>query len=217
MAFKKLNFKELDQIEMIQKSKDFLSEIRKRRSVREFSSKNVPIDIVKNAIKVALSAPSGANKQPWHFVLVKNKKVKKKIRTAAEKEEKKFYNYRASDDWLKDLNQFRTDWKKPFLEEAPYLIAVFKEVYDLDRQKKRKNYYVNESVGISCGFLIMALHDSGLACLPHTPSPMGFLEQVLKRPKNERAYLLVPTGLPSSRTSVPKLNKKEFNKVCSIK
>jgi nitroreductase len=217
MAFKKLNFKELDQIEMIQKSKDFLSEIRKRRSVREFSSKNVPIDIVKNAIKVALSAPSGANKQPWHFVLVKNKKVKKKIRTAAEKEEKKFYNYRASDDWLKDLNQFRTDWKKPFLEEAPYLIAVFKEVYDLDRQKKRKNYYVNESVGISCGFLIMALHDSGLACLPHTPSPMGFLEQVLKRPKNERAYLLVPTGLPSSRTNVPKLNKKEFNKVCSIK
>ncbi len=217
MAFKKLNFKELEHKEMIQKSKDFLSESRKRRSVREFSSKNFPITIIKNAIKVALSAPSGANKQPWHFVLVKSKTIKKKIKIAAEKEEKNFYNYRAPDDWLKELNQFRTEWKKPFLEKAPYLIVVFKEVYDLNGQKKRKNYYVNESVGISCGFLIMALHKIGLVCLPHTPSPMGFLEKVLKRPKNERAYLLIPVGFPSNGTSIPRLDKKEFNKACSIK
>ena len=217
MAFKKLNFKKIDQKEMIQKSKDFLLESKKRRSVREFSSKNVPVAIIKNAIKVALSAPSGANKQPWHFVLVKSKKIKRDIRIAAEKEEKKFYNYRAPDYWLKDLNQFRTNWEKPFLEKAPYLIVVFKEVYDLNGQKKRKNYYVNESVGISCGFLIMALHRSGLVCLPHTPSPMGFLEKVLKRPKNERAYLLIPAGFPPDELSVPKLDKKNFNEACSIK
>lgn len=217
MAFKKLNFKKMNQRDMIQKSKDFLLETSKRRSVREFSNKKFPVSIVKNAIKVALTAPSGANKQPWHFVLVENEKVKKKIRVAAEKEEKEFYNHRAPDDWLKDLNQFETDWRKPFLEEAPYLIIVFKEIYDLNGIKKKKNYYVNESVGISCGFLIMALHNSGLACLPHTPSPMGFLEKVLKRPKNERAYLLIPVGFPSDKTCIPKLEKKEFNKVCSIK
>ena len=138
MAFKKLNFKKMNQRDMIQKSKDFLVESAKRRSVREFSNKKVPVSIVKNAIKVALTAPSGANKQPWHFVLVENEKVKKKIRIAAEKEEKEFYNHRASDDWLKDLNQFETDWKKPFLEEAPYLIVVFKEIYDLNGTKKKK-------------------------------------------------------------------------------
>ena len=217
MAFKKLSFKKIDQKEMIQKSKDFLLESAKRRSVREFSKEKIPISIIKNAIKAALTAPSGANKQPWHFVLVENKKVKKKIRVAAEREEKEFYSHRAPDDWLKDLNQLETEWKKPFLEEAPYLIIVFKEIYQLNRIKKKKNYYVNESVGISCGFLIMALHNSGLACLPHTPSPMGLLEKVLKRPKNERAYLLIPVGVPSDKTRIPKLEKKEFNKVCSIK
>ena len=137
MAFKKLNFIKMNQKDMIQKSKDFLLESAKRRSVREFSNKKFPISIIKNAIKVALTAPSGANKQPWHFVLVENEKVKKKIRIAAEKEEKEFYNHRAPDDWLKDLNQFETDWKKPFLEEAPYLIVVFKEIYDLSGTKKK--------------------------------------------------------------------------------
>ena len=217
MGFKKLDFKKISQKEMIQRSQLFLKEITTRRTVREFSSKPIPLEVVENCIKSAGTAPSGANKQPWTFVIVQDKKVKAKIRIAAEKEEKEFYNHRATDDWLKDLNQFETDWKKPFLEEAPYLIVVFKEIYDLNGTKKKKNYYVNESVGISCGFLIMALHNSGLACLPHTPSPMGFLEKVLKRPKNERAYLLIPVGLPSEKTRIPKLDKKEFNKVCSIK
>ena len=142
--------------------------------------------------------------------------MKKKIRIASEKEEKEFYTHRAPDQWLADLNQFGTDWRKPFLEIAPYLIVVFKKNFDLSGDRKRKNYYVNESVGIASGFLLTALHHAGLATLTHTPSPMGFLRKILKRPLNEKAVLLVPVGYPASNAEVPRLTKKSFNAVCSI-
>jgi len=216
MEFEKLQFNILDENEMISRSKSFLLSALKRRSVREFSSKKVPIGVIKNTIKTANLAPSGANKQPWHFVLVKNKIIKKQIRKAAEKEEKEFYGHRAPKAWLKDLDQFKTNWEKPFLETAPYLIVVFKKIYDLSGIKKNKNYYVNESVGIASGFLLMALHNSGLVSLPHTPSPMGFLERILKRPKNEKSFLLIPVGYPLKNTMVPTLNKKSFKEICNI-
>ena len=215
MAFEKLDFKRLSEIDMIKRSQVFYEDIIKRRTVRDFSDENAPIEIIFNAIKSASSAPSGANKQPWYFVVVKDPKVKREIRKAAEKEEVEFYDHRAPDEWLEDLNQFGTDSKKPFLEIAPYLIVVFKKNYDLEGDKREKNYYVNESVGIASGFLLTALHNSGLATLTHTPSPMGFLEKILNRPKNERAILLIPVGYPSRDAKVPQLVKKSFESICS--
>lgn len=217
MRFEKLQFNLLNRNEMVDKSKWLYLEALKRRSVREFSKKNVPLSVLKNLIKTATSAPSGANKQPWHFVIIKSKKLKKKIRTAAEKEEMAFYNRRATKEWKKDLDPFNVTWEKPFLEEAPSLIVVFKKIYDLEGKKKSKNYYVSESVGIACGFLILAIHNAGFVCLPHTPSPMGFLEDILERPKNERAFLLIPVGYPAKDTLVPKITKKSFEEICTIK
>ena len=216
MAFQKLQFNLLPKTKMLNRSKSFLTSISSRRSVRDFSDKAVPIEIITNAIKAAASAPSGANKQPWYFVIVNDPVVKKEIRFAAEKEEKAFYSYRASEEGLKDLKPFETNWSKPFLEIAPSLIVVFKKVYDFGKKQRKKNYYVNESVGISCGILLSALHNSGLATLTHTPSPMGFLEEILKRPKGEKAFLLIPVGFPAVNTKVPILNKKTFNNICDI-
>ena len=216
MAFQKLQFNLLPKTKMLNRSKSFLTSISSRRSVRDFSDKAVPIEIITNAIKAAASAPSGANKQPWYFVIVNDPVVKKEIRFAAEKEEKAFYSDRASDEWLKDLKPFETNWSKPFLEIAPSLIVVFKKVYDFGKKQRKKNYYVNESVGISCGILLAALHNSGLATLTHTPSPMGFLERILKRPKNEKAFLLIPVGFPNKDAEVPRLTKKPFNEICDI-
>ena len=216
MAFQKLEFKRLPEQDMVERSRSFLAGISERRTVRDYDSNSVPIEIISNAIKVASSAPSGANKQPWHFVVGKDPEVKKKIRIAAEKEERAFYEHRAPDSWLEDLNQFGTDWQKPFLEDAPYLIVVFKKHYDLDGSTQRKNYYVNESVGIASGFLLAALHRSGLATLTHTPAPMGFLEQILNRPKNEKAVLLIPVGYPTKTAEVPVITKKPFNEICTI-
>ena len=216
MTFQKLDFETYMESEMLNQSRLFLDQMKKRRTVRDFSDKPVPVEVIKNAIRVAASAPSGANKQPWHFIIVQDPAVKKKIRIASEKEEKEFYTRRAPDQWLADLNQFGTDWRKPFLETAPYLIVVFKKNYDLSGDRKRKNYYVNESVGIASGFLLTALHNAGLATLTHTPSPMGFLGKILKRPLNEKAVLLVPVGYPASNAKVPRLTKKSFNTVCSI-
>ena len=216
MTFQKLDFETYMESEMLNQSRLFLDQMKKRRTVRDFSDKPVPVEVIKNAIMVAASAPSGANKQPWHFIIVQDPAVKKKIRIASEKEEKEFYTRRAPDQWLADLNQFGTDWRKPFLETAPYLIVVFKKNYDLSGDRKRKNYYVNESVGIASGFLLTALHHAGLATLTHTPSPMGFLGKILKRPLNEKAVLLVPVGYPASNAEVPRLTKKSFNTVCSI-
>ena len=216
MAFQKLNHKPLPEADMIIRSQSFLADILQRRTVRDFSDKPVPVDIITDAVKTASSAPSGANKQPWHFVVVKDPEVKKEIRIAAEKEEKAFYEHRAPDYWLKDLNQFGTDWHKPFLEIAPYLIIVFKKHYDLEGEKQKKNYYVNESVGIAAGFLLIALHNAGLVTLTHTPAPMGFLEKILDRPKNEKAVLLIPVGYPALDAEVPQLTKKPFGDLCNI-
>ena len=217
MAFKKLRFKKFTSKKMGRESARFLSGIKSRHTVRDFSDKDISLEIIFNCIRAAASSPSGANKQPWHFVVVKDKELKKQIRVAAEKEEKEFYTHRATKEWLQDLNQFGTDWKKPFLEIAPYLIVVFRKKYDINKSgSKKKNYYVNESVGIASGVLLTALHLSGLATLTHTPSPMGFLGDILGRPKNESAYLLIPTGLPSESAMIPDISKKPFTDVCTV-
>ena len=216
MSYKKLDFKEQSEEYMARASAEHLSFIRTRRSVREFSDREIPLEIINNIVSAAASAPSGANKEPWFFSIIRDADIKHKIRLGAEKEEKLFYTQKAPKDWLKDLNKFGTDWHKEFLEIAPYLIVVFKQIYDLDNNVKYKNYYVNESVGIACGFLLSAIHNAGLVALTHTPSPMGFLEKICKRPKNERAYLLIPIGYPSEDAEIPDLRKKDYNKYADV-
>ena len=216
MKFERYSFKKKNTQDMIAQSNELMREMLKRRSIRDFSSEEIPEMVIKNVLKTAMTAPSGANKQPWKFVVVKDENIKQKIRIAAEKEEKKFYEHRATEEWLKDLNKFGTDWNKPFLENAPALIIVFRQSYDNSGGGKRKNYYVNESVGIACGFLLMALQNAGLVSLTHTPSPMGFLERILKRPKNEKAYLLIPVGFPAKNAEVPILNKKSYNRSVEV-
>ena len=216
MSFKKYQEKSINNAEKLAKSNELKDKMKTRRSVRNFAKTQFPVEIIENIISMAASAPSGANKEPWFFSIIKNTDVKKKIRKAAEKEEKSFYTQRAPQSWLDDLNKFGTDWNKDFLEIAPYLIVVFKQIYDLDNGNKYKNYYVNESVGISCGFLLTAIHNAGLVALTHTPSPMGFLEKICNRPENERAYLLIPVGLPDKDARVPILKKKKFNEYCEI-
>ena len=216
MKVKKLQYEPISNDDMARASDDYLEFMRTRRSVREFSCRDIPIEVLKNIVSTAASAPSGANKEPWNFTLVKDPDVKRKIRIAAEIEEKAFYTQKAPESWLNDLNKFGTDWHKEFLETAPYLIIVFKQIYDLKNGEKFKNYYVNESVGIACGFLLTAIHRAGLVCLTHTPSPMGFLEKICKRPKNERAFLLIPLGYPKKNTTVPDLSKKRFDQYANI-
>lgn len=199
--------------ELLNKSEEFYQLMDKRRSVREFSDRAVPISVIERAILTASSAPSGAHKQPWTFCVVSDPEIKAKIRAAAEEEEYESYNNRMSDEWLADLEIFGTDWKKPFLELAPYLIIVFKKAYDIEGDKKRKNYYVNESVGIASGMLIAALHNVGLATLTHTPSPMKFLQEILNRPENERPFLLIPVGYPADDAMVPDLKRKGLDEV----
>ncbi len=214
MPFQKLEFNEIPETEMLDRSANLLNAMKTRRSVRDFSSRPVSEEIIHNCIKTAVYAPSGANKQPWHFMIVKDPKIKKEIRIAAEAEEKEFYSHRATKEWLEDLNQFGTDWHKPFLETAPYLIVIFKEIIDKHGDESRKNYYVNESVGIAAGFLLTAIHNAGLASLTHTPSPMKFLQEILNRPENERAFLLIPVGYPADEAEVPVIDKKPFDEVC---
>lgn len=214
MTFKKLDHIRKSQDQTQQDAHSFRKLLEHRRSVREFSSESVPASVVEDLIMTASSAPSGANKQPWSFCAVQDPHVKRQIRLAAEKEEKLNYGGRMSDEWLKDLEPFGTSWEKPFLEVAPWLIVVFKQTYELLPDKeKAKNYYVNESVGIAAGFLIAAIHQAGLCTLTHTPSPMNFLEKVLNRPKNEKAFLLLPVGYPSPTAQVPELSKKTSTQV----
>ena len=201
---------------MARASSDFLSLMRFRRSVRQFSDQDIPIEVMKNIVSAAAAAPSGANKEPWYFSIVSNPIVKHEIRIGAENEEKAFYTQKAPASWLEDLNKFGTDWHKEFLEVAPYLIIVFKQIYDLQNGEKYKNYYVNESVGIACGILLTAIHRAGLVALTHTPSPMGFLEKICNRPPNERAFLLIPVGYPAVNAKVPKLQKKQFSDYAEI-
>ena len=216
MGFRKYKQNKINDSTRVEQISEFKKQIKSRRSVRDFSKKDVSQEIIENIISIAASAPSGANKEPWFFSIVKDNKIKKEIRIAAEKEEKSFYTQRAPQSWLDDLNKFGTDWNKEFLEIAPYIIVVFKQIYDLNNGQKYKNYYVNESVGIACGFLLAAIHRAGLVALTHTPSPMGFLEKLCKRPENERAYLLIPVGLPNQDARVPVLKKKNFNEYCQI-
>jgi nitroreductase len=203
----------LSDSEMIQKSEQYFEAMDKRRSVRDYSDKPVPKEVIENIIKTASTAPSGAHKQPWTFCVVSDPEMKKKIRVAAEKEEYESYNSRMSERWLKDLEPLGTDWHKEFLETVPYLIIVFKKVYEEEEGKKKNNYYVNESVGIACGFLISAIHQAGLATLTHTPSPMNFLTEILGRPKNERPFLLLPVGYPAQETFVPDIKRKELEEI----
>ena len=216
MKFERYSYKKKNNQEMIDHSHSFLQLMLSRRSIRDFSSKKISDEVIENILKTAISSPSGANKQPWSFVIVKNKNIKKKIRNAAEQEEKKFYSQRATDEWLDDLNKFGTTWEKPFLEEAPVLIIIFRQSYDKSGSKRRKNYYVNESVGIATGFLLTAIQNAGLVSLTHTPSPMGFLEKILERPKNEKAYLLIPIGFPKKDAQVPVLDKKPYNESVKV-
>ena len=195
--------------EMLQRSREFYQYVNRRRTVRDFSDKPVAREVVENLIMTASSAPSGAHKQPWTFCAVSDPEIKKKIREAAEKEEYDNYHGRMSEEWLEDLEPFGTDWNKPFLETAPWLIVVFKKAYDLDEEgNKHKNYYVSESVGLACGFLLVAIHNAGLVALTHTPSPMNFLQGILNRPENERPFLLIPIGYPADDTQVPDLVRK---------
>ncbi len=203
--------------QLVEMSEMFFDKMNSRRSVRTFSSESIPIEAIKNAIKTASTAPSGANKQPWHFVLVENPVVKKQIRIAAEKEEKEFYSSKAPEDWLKDLEQFDTDEHKPFLEIAPYLIVVFEEKYKINNDGEReKNYYTKESVGLASGILLTALHNIGIATLTHTPSPMKFLSEILNRPKNETPFLLIIAGFPEKGTMVPNIKRKELDKILTL-
>ena len=188
----------------------------KRRTVRDFSSKPIPDGVLDAALYTAASSPSGANRQPWRFVVIESQKVKEAIRIEAEKEEREFYERRAPEEWLEALEPLGVDANKAFLTEAPALIAVFLERYGLDSQgKKVKNYYMPESVGIATGILIAALHYAGLATLTHTPSPMKFLNRILDRPKNERPYLLLVVGYPKPDTMVPNIERLPFDSVVS--
>ncbi len=200
--------------EMIAAARAFLATITKRRTVRQFALDPIPDAVLEAAIEAANSAPSGANLQPWKFVLVTDPAVKKRIREAAEAEEFENYNGRMPDEWLRVLAPLQTDWRKEFLEIAPALIVVFKEDYGVAADGSRvTHYYVNESVGIACGFLLAALNAAGLATLTHTPSPMGFLREILDRPRNEKAYLLIPVGFPAEGCRVPDIRKKALGEV----
>jgi len=205
--------KELTKEEQLNNSETFYQLLDDRRSVREFSDKGVDVKVIENIIKAASTAPSGAHKQPWTFCVVSNSTIKKQVREAAEIEEKENYASRMSERWKEDLEPFGTNWEKPFIEIAPYIIIVFKRVYEVIEGEKRNNYYVNESVGIACGMLISAIHNAGLVTLTHTPSPMNFLTKVLNRPENERAFLLLPVGYAANDAEVPNIYRKSLNDV----
>lgn len=199
------------------RAKEFYTDIRRRRTVRDFSNRIVSKEIIENCIRAAGTAPNGANLQPWHFVAIADPNIKRKIRVAAEEEERIFYEKRAPKEWLQALQPLGTDWRKPFLEIAPYLIAIFAQSYGVTPDGNRvKNYYVQESVGIATGFLITALHHAGLVTLTHTPSPMGFLNEILKRPPNEKPYLLLVVGYPADDAMVPDISKKPLDEIATF-
>ena len=217
--YQPLNFQRLDQETQLQRSREFLSTMRTRRTVRHFSRDPVPFELIANAIAAAGTAPSGANQQPWTFVVVSDLSVKQKIRAAAEKEERAFYDGRASQEWLDALAHLGTDPIKEHLTDAPYLIICFRQPYGYHtdpaggEKTKVKHYYSDESMGIAVGMLLSALHLSGLATLTHTPSPMRFLSEVLGRPDNERAYVVIPVGYPAEEAVVPVISKKTLNEI----
>lgn len=216
-------FKPLDQYrvyppeEMKQRAADFYADMRRRRTVRDFSERPVPRPVIEDCLAAANTAPSGANMQPWQFVVVSEAAIKRQIRQAAEAEEQAFYNERATEAWLDVLAPLGTSWQKPFLETAPYLIVIFAQTYGVTPDgHKIKHYYVSESVGIATGMLITAIHRAGLVSLTHTPSPMGFLSDILQRPPNERAYLILVVGYPAESAMVPDITKKSLAEVATF-
>ena len=213
--FIKLNFSAISEQEMLKNSEEFYNLMDRRRSVREFSDKDVPKEIMENIIKAAGTAPSGAHKQPWTFCLIRDPNIKKQIREAAEEEERENYSGRMSKRWLNDLNPFGTDSNKPFIETVPWIIVVFKRVYERTDGVKHNNYYVNESVGIATGMLLTAIHNAGLVSLTHTPSPMNFLAKIMQRPESERAFLLIPVGYPKEDAEVPDIKRKALKEIIS--
>ena len=211
------NYTKYSETEMLNRSKAFYEDLKRRRTVRDFSDKSVPREIIENCIKSAGTAPNGANLQPWHFVVISNPEIKRKIRIAAEEEEKEFYSKRAPKEWLDTLEPLGTNENKPFLEIAPYLIAIFSKSYEvLPDGNQVKQYYAIESTGIATGMLITAIHNAGLASLTHTPSPMNFLNEILDRPKNERPFLLLVIGYPAADAKVPDIKKKSLQEIASF-
>ncbi len=210
------DYQEYAEDEMARRAAEFYQDIRRRRTVRDFSDRPVPRELIDHCLLAAGTAPNGANLQPWHFAVISNPEIKSKIRVAAEKEEEEFYNGKAPQEWLDALAPLGTDSRKPFLETAPYLIVIFGKSYDLlPDGRKVKNYYASESVGIATGFLINALHHSGLVTLTHTPSPMKFLNSILDRPSNERPFVLLVVGFPSKDAQVPNIAKKPLDAIAT--
>ena len=212
-------YPEVDDRALVARAGDFLGEMRRRRTVRDFSERPVPREVIERCILAAGTAPNGANRQPWHFVAVgrDDSGLRSRIREVAEEEERRFYEERAPDEWLEALEPLGTDARKPFLETAPWLIAIFAESWSRGPEgEKRKNYYVTESVGIATGILITALHRAGLATLTHTPSPMGFLNDLLDRPSNERPFLLLVVGHPAEDATVPDIGKKPLDEIATF-
>ena len=217
--FEPLDFDWMPAGEQLRRSSAFRDRILKRRTVRDFSSRPVNFKLIENAIGAAASAPSGANQQPWTFVVVSDPDIKRQMRIAAEAEERENYQRRMSQDWLDALAHLGTDWRKPHIEDAPYVIVVFRQAFGLQvdettgGETRIKHYYSEESVGIAVGFLLAALHIAGLATLTHTPSPMKFLSDILDRPANERAFVLIPVGYPADTAQVPVITKKPLSEV----
>jgi len=220
--FVPLEFERLPVEESRARVRAFCDLVRRRRSVRDFSPDPVPLDLVDTAIEAAASAPSGANRQPWRFVVVRDPDTKRRIREGAEAEEREFYERKAPPEWLADLAPLATDWRKPFLETAPVLVVMFAIDWEPEtgpdgKESRHKGYYVQESVGIAAGVLLTALHGAGLATLTHTPSPMRFLGEILDRPKNERPFLLIPVGYPAPDATVPAIKKKSLDEIREIR
>ncbi|CAN5683490.1 nitroreductase family protein [soil metagenome] len=220
-GFRPLEFERLPAEESIARSHRFYDLMRRRRTVREFSPDPVPMEVIENAIRVAGTSPSGANQQPWRYVVVGDPEIKRRIREAAEAEEKESYEHRMSQEWLDALEPLGTDWNKPHLTDAPYLIVCFRLDYGLEtdaegNEVRVKHYYPGESMGISVGMLITALHNAGLATLTHTPSPMKFLNEILERPRNERPFIVLPVGYPSEDCQVPNITKKPLDEIMVV-
>ena len=212
------DYREYSPEEMLARARDFYSEMSRRRTVRDFSNLPVPREVIDQCLLAAGTAPNGANIQPWHFVVVSDAAIKQKIRTAAEEEEREFYTRRATPEWLEDLAPLGTDEHKPFLETAPYLIAVFAQNFRvMPDGSTRKNYYVQESVGIAIGMLVTAVHHAGLVSLTHTPSPMGFLNSMLGRPENEKPILILVVGYPADDAKVPDIRKKPLEEIATFR
>jgi nitroreductase len=211
------DYREYPLEEMAERASRFATDLKRRRTIRDFSNRPVPRAIIEDCIRAAGNAPSGANRQPWHFVVVVDPEKKRQIREAAEAEEHEFYSRRAPREWLEVLRPLGTDEKKPFLETAPYLIVVFEQRYGVGSDhRKLKHYYTQESVGIATGMLITALHNAGLASLTHTPSPMGFLNEVLERPAHERPFLILVVGYPAQGATVPKIERKTLKEIMTV-